>query len=238
MSSISLSSQNEEFVSRRIFQHLPFIRDVNVSLFDRHDTERREIENYIHTKFHNRYAANIYNYLPNLLTLSYREKLCAAVGIRPAESGALFLEQYLSHSIEQEIGNQLKTEIKRDNIVEIGNLVSTWRGSSQLLFLCLTHLLFNANREWVVFTATGEVNKLLGKLKFSAIHIADAAVDKIRNDPSQWGNYYEEQPKVMLGYVPEAMEILNNNTLMSSSLSLFSEQLENITTKWNLVNEQ
>ena len=238
MSVISYANHNTGFVSGRILAHLPFISGVNIDLINKKSQARPLVESYIHDKFYERYTANGQSYLPDILTLSCNDHLCAAVGIRVAESEPLYLEQYLRDPIEQEIGMRFKTEINRENIIEIGNLVSTWRGSSQLLFMLLTDLLARVNREWVVFTATREVEHLLGKMNFILIHLADASGDLLGKEKDQWGSYYEESPKVMFGHVPSAISILKQNTLMNSSLSLFSDQLEELTLRWNFISGQ
>ena len=233
MSAISLANQDAGFISSRILAHLPFISGVNVDLIGKNNQARSSVESYIHSKFNERYAANVQTFLPHILTLSCNDRFCAAVGVRAAESEPLYLEKYLRYPIEQEIGMRFKTEIKRENIIEIGNLVSTWRGSSQLLFVFLTDLLARVDREWVVFTATREVEHLLSRMNFTLIHLVDASKSMLGDEKEQWGSYYEENPKVMFGHVPSAMSILKQHTLMSSSLSLFSEQLEELAVQWN-----
>jgi len=148
MSAISLTQQDSAFVSGRILAHLPVISGVEINLDNRFSQQRSLVESYIHEKFHKRYAADVQHFLPNLLNLSCNNKLCATVGIRAAETEPLFLEKYLRYPVEQEIGMRFKTAINRDSIIEIGNLVSTWRGSSQLLFIILTDLLTRIDRDW------------------------------------------------------------------------------------------
>lgn len=233
MSSAALARQESTFVSNRILAHLPAISGVNINLDDRASKQRSLVESYIHDKFHERYAADVQYFLPYLLNLTCNDNLCATVGIRTAESESLYLEKYLRHPVEQEIGMRFKTAIKRESIVEIGNLVSTWRGSSQLLFIFLTDLLFRLDREWVVFTATREVEYLLKKMNFSPIHLADASKKMLDDDKEKWGRYYDDNPKVMFGHTPSAMSVLKQSTILSSPLSLFSNRLSELTAQWN-----
>lgn len=232
MSVASISSPEPGYGSNRILAHLPFIAGVQIDLVDKKHPDRQRVENYIREKFRQRYGANVNSFLPELLTLSCKQRLCAVVGIRMAEKEPLYLENYLDAPVEQEIGFHFKTAIPRLQIIEIGNLVSTWRGSSQLLFVCLTDLLARVEREWVAFTATHEVEQLLKKMNFTLVHLADAALDKVEQTADQWGSYYEDKPKVMFGHVPSAMAILKQHSLMVSSLSLFSEQIEETSHKW------
>ncbi len=238
MSANSFFQQNAAFVSNKILARLPFISRIKIDL-DGNDSEQRAlVEAYIYKKFSERYGANVQHFLPYLLVLRCNDNICAAVGIRAAESGPLYIEKYLRYPIEQEIGVHFKTAIQRNNIVEIGNLVMTWRGSSQLLFLLLTDLLSRINREWVVFTATKEVEHLLNKMNFTLIHIADAPGEKLGVETNQWGSYCQDKPRVMFCYIPSAMSILKQNTLMNSSLSLFSNRLAELADQWKARNEQ
>ena len=234
MSASLVSEPKNAFVSNRILARLPFVSGINIELDGRNSVHRKLVETYIYDKFSESYGADVQHFLPYVFTLNCNENICATVGIRTAESEPLYLEKYLRYSIEQEIGIQFKTAIKRSSIVEIGNLVSTWRGSSQLLFIFLTDLLIRMNREWVVFTATKEVETLLNKMNFTLIHLADASAEMLSDEKDKWGSYYQENPKVMFGHIPTAMSILKQNTLMSSVLAMFSDRMEEIEQQWKI----
>ncbi len=233
MSVAALASHDGAFVSRRVLAHLPAISGVSINIDNRFSKQRKLVESYIHDKFHKQYDADIKQFLPHILSMKCNENLCATVGIRTAETEPLFLENYLRFPIEQEIGKYFKTAIKRENIVEIGNLVSTWRGSSQLLFIFLTDLLCRLDREWVVFTATKEVELLLKKMHFSPVHLADASLSMLDDDKETWGSYYDNNPKVMFGHAPSAMSILKQSSILSTPLSLFSDSLSDLANQWN-----
>ena len=233
MSVMSLPRQNAAFVSSRILAHLPFISSVKIELNERNSNRRVLIENYIRDKYDERYAANVLHFLPFLLTLSCNDNLCAVVGIRAAESEPLYLEKYLHYPIEQEIGMRFKTAIERESIIEIGDLVLTGRARSHLLFIFLTDFLFRIDREWVVFTATREVESLLTKMNFTLVHLVDVS-EKIPDDENdQWGSYYDKKPRVVFCHIPSAISVFKQNTLMNSSLSLFSNQLAELVDQWN-----
>jgi hypothetical protein len=136
------------------------------------------------------------------------DRFSAVIGIRPAETGPLFLEQYLPYPIEQQIGLLFHDVIARQDIVELGNLVSAWRGSSHIIFLYLAALMGRTRREWMVFTSTREVEKLLTKLNYKPLVLAEANPEKLTRPRDIWGSYYEHTPRVMLGHVPTAMAIM------------------------------
>ncbi len=128
--------------------------------------ERAEVENYIASKFRQEYAAELSSFAPLLLSMHCKNELSAAVGIRPASSAPLFVEQYLDKPIEDCIKTADGSVIQRDEIVEIGNLVATRRGASQLLFIVLGSLMYEAGYRWLVFSATSQVERMTRKFPF------------------------------------------------------------------------
>lgn len=230
---MSLARQDATFVSSRILAHLPFISGVNINLIDKNNQTWPSVESFMRCKFNEHYAANVLTYFPHILTLSCNNSFCSAVGIRAAESEPLYLEKYLHYPIEQEIGMRFKTAIERENIIEIGDFVLTGRARSQLLFVSLTDFLFRVDREWVVFTATREVESLLTKMNFMLVHLVDVSEKISDNKNDQWGSYYDEKPRVVFCHIPSAISVLKQNTLMNSFLSLFSNQLAELIDQWN-----
>ena len=72
-------------------------------------------------------------------------------------------DQDLDSPIETLLSQKQEKEVSRAHIVETGNLAAA-RGSSPLLFLLLTEVLYRANFRWITFTATAQVNSLLQRL--------------------------------------------------------------------------
>ncbi len=81
-----------------------------------------------------------------------------------ASNGKLFVEQYLPRPVEEVISEKLGIAVARDQILEIGNLVSTWKGSSLLLFIVIGEVMERLGYRYVIFTGTREVKALLGRL--------------------------------------------------------------------------
>lgn len=69
------------------------------------------------------------------------------------ETQKVFLEQCLDASVEAELETICKENIRREKVVEIGNLVGTSRGASRLMFIVLASVLGQVGFEWMVFTA-------------------------------------------------------------------------------------
>jgi hypothetical protein len=73
----------------------------------------------------------------------------------------MFLEHYLASPVEQQIAALEKKPISRNQIAEIGNLVITHKPSGFILFLVLASVLDRAGFQWMTFTATPVVEKML-----------------------------------------------------------------------------
>ncbi|MDX2349694.1 MAG: thermostable hemolysin [Porticoccus sp.] len=188
---------------------------------------RAGVEGYINQQFQVAYGATISDFLPLILTLSCNGKLGAVTGICPADSHPLFLEQYLSSSIEDEINRFSPQPVKRSSIAEIGNLAASRRGSSQLLFVLLAAILHRANFEWLAFTATPQVQRTIRKLGFDLYPITEALPLQISNTSAQdWGSYYETKPMVVAGRLNDAMNTITNHRVLKGMLSLYQPHID------------
>lgn len=169
-----------------------------LTLLARQAAGRAEVETLIAREFQRKHQAEIRYFLPQLLSLRCAGTLTAAVGLQAATQGPLFLEQYLPQPIDQLLSEQLGQQVKREQILEIGNLVSARAGSSLLLMVALSELIAASRFRWVTFTATDEVQSLLSKLHYQPVLLATASADKLPQ-PQSWGAYYQKHPQVMAG---------------------------------------
>lgn len=183
------------------------------------DEQRDKIESFIAARFHKCHDARISTFLPMLLAMQCYGKYTAALGINPARLEPLFLEQYLDQTAEQTVASVVKAPVSRASIVEIGNLVSNLNGATALLYLILLATLHRAGFRWVMFTATPEVQRSIGKSNFKIAPICVADPSRIAH-PEQWGSYYDVQPQVMLGYIEDSYESCLRNPLLESTLEL------------------
>lgn len=215
-----------------MFSRIPTSLKIDVNLDNRDSLRREIIEKYIHSKFNECYKADIKHYLPYILSIECNNGLCATVGLNAAEKELLYLEKYLPGPIEKEIARHAKKTIDRNKIIEVGNLVSTWHGGSVIIFIIVAKLLSLIDRDWVVFTATDKVISIMEKLSFKPVFLANATEAAIDNDQEKWGSYYNNNPRVMFGYIPDAVSILKNNILLYSTLSIFLIQVEELANKF------
>ncbi len=200
--------------------------------FDLHSKvsgERPLIERYIAEQFRTSYGASIGEFMPLLLTMHNQGQLSAVAGIRSAKHQTLFLDQYFSEPVEQIIEDVTGQVVDGMPIIEIGNLAGTHRGSSQLLFIVLTGILHQAGFEWITFTATPFVEKSLRCLGFESYILGPARPDSMGStELSEWGSYYDCDPKVIVGRASSAARALNNSKSMAAFLSSYRDRISTL----------
>lgn len=193
-------------------------------------SSRQQVETYINNKFEASYGATLSEYLPLFLTMRCADQLSGAAGISVASvEQSLFLEQYLDLPIEQELTRSLGSEIERQDIVEIGNLVATTSGASRIVFIVLASLLYEAGFEWMAFTATKPLLASLQKLDFNYHSLGRAQSSRLTtNSAANWGSYYQNEPEVVAGRLSCAMDIINSRKLFRCIQALYKGRIDTL----------
>lgn len=220
--------------------HMPRLPQIKIPRFGLQtpgSSERAAVEAYIHERFAQVHGAEVKHYLPNIISLRCADEYSAAVGLAPAAQGALFAEQYLAAPIEQVISARLGLQVEREQIVEIGNLVSTWKGSSLLLFIVIGEVMERLGYRYVMFTGTREVKALLARLRYAPVVLADADPKVLPDGGASWGSYYHNQPQVMCGDIRPALLAARKNPMYRATVAAISRPIEKICAQLFLANE-
>lgn len=217
-------------LTRRV--HLHQLHLLRFALHEPGDAARPEVEDYIRRRFAGSHDACISHFLPHLLSLGSGGRPCAAVGMADAAHGPLFAETYLSAPIEQRVSNACGQPVGRGEILEIGNLVSGWRGGSLLLFVFLGELIERLGYRFVAFTATREVERLLARLGHAPRVLADADPARLPDAGASWGRYYTHRPRVMFGEVRPAVQAARRETLYRAAARAIAPQVERVHAQW------
>lgn len=159
------------------------------------------LHRFIRRNFEAAHGARIAHFLPRLIGLHERGGgLVAAFGTRAAASGPLFLERYLDAPVEQTIGARFGLPVRRDEVVEVGNLAATHVGATRWLILAVNLLLHHEGFRWITFTATPMVRNALHRLELRPVPLREARIERLPEDErAQWGDYYARGPVVMTG---------------------------------------
>ena len=94
-----------------------------------------------------------------------------------------------------------------------------------LMMVMLAMSLAEAGYEWMVFTVTEQVERLMKRLGFEPQYLVSANPDRLEGDQSLWGSYYENNPRVMVGSLKTASEIIARDRRFSH---IANQQRKNI----------
>lgn len=196
-----------------IFASQPF----KLEVVDRSHHKRNEIETYISQRYSLAFDAHLDAFMPTFMALMEGDELRSLCGFRVASEEPLFLEQYLDISADTLISEAYGCEIRRNDLVEFGQLASFSRGFSALHFLLMTQYLVESGYEWCIFTATDPLYAMMSRLGLDTIILAEADPQRIPNATDIWGTYYQHQPRIVAGNLKRGFEHL---------LELFDQRYE------------
>lgn len=199
--------------------------ELQLELMTRDAPARAQVERFIHAVFAHAYDANVQHFLPTLLSLhNEQDKVLAALGMRSANEGPLFLENYFDTPIEQVLQQATGHGTTRECIIELGNLASVHRGGLRLLIIALTAYLQGAGAQWVVFTAVPIVLRAFAALKLKLYPLGAADKSRLIQGEDEWGSYYDARPIVVAGKVDEGFACLQA-AIQAGTLLRFNDRL-------------
>lgn len=198
-----------------------------LSLHDQRDLHRQCIEHFIQTRYAETYGADIAHFLPLLMASWNSDGVQGVLGLRPGNSGRFFAENYLTAPLETLVSERTGQPMSRGSLIETGNLAGN-RGSSQLLFIVLTDVLYRSGFRWVTFTATAQVSALLQRLGFAPHEICQADPRCLGEHAQSWGDYYDNRPRVVIGDVAQAFQALKSNEFAQKLLSEHATEIDAI----------
>jgi hypothetical protein len=165
--------------------------------------ERAELEAFVREGFSRKHAATVASFMPTLL--SFRDgggDLRGVIGLRGAVPSALYLEQYLQQPVEAAIAAATGQCVERRQVVEVGNLAGRNCRAAMRMVASLPDYLLSRDYRWIVFTATSAVRGILQGFGAPLVELAQAEASRVTSGPDQWGSYYQNDPRVLAGYLP------------------------------------
>jgi len=185
--------------------HRTYGRHLLLSTVPRHGTDRAELEAFVRAAFERRHAAQVHSFMPTLLGFhDAAGQLKGVVGLRAAADERLFLEQYLDVPVEQAVAAAVGREVPRRQIVEVGNLAGTNCRAAVRMVAQLPAYLATRDYRWIVFTATSAVRGILQGFGAPLVELARADAARIAGGCDEWGSYYDTDPRVFAGFLPDA----------------------------------
>jgi hypothetical protein len=174
--------------------------------------ERPELEQFVRAAFARKHDASVSSFMPTLL--SFRDaggELRGVIGLRGAAPKPLYLEQYLEQPIEAAIAQATGQAVQRDEVVEVGNLAGANCRAAMRMVATLPSYLLSRDYRWIVFTATSAVRGILQGFGAPLVELARAEGSRVANGADRWGRYYENDPRVLAGYLPNSRRISGFN---------------------------
>jgi hypothetical protein len=159
----------------------------------------------------------------------------AAAGVRPADAGPLFMEQYLDDPIETVLSERYGQSVGRDEIFELGNLAAVRPGVCQLLYLIVASVMVRTRLKHVVFAGTKQVRKGVCRLGFEIESIAAADPSRLGEAADNWGSYYANEPTIMAINLSESMDAVSQTPLAGLLLKFFEPQIAAMAAQINSV---
>ena len=169
------------------------------------DPLRPDLERFVHAAFARAHGAEVRSFMPTLLALRGQRRLCGVVGFRLAAAEPLYLEQYLDSPAEELIAARAGVRVRREEVVEVGNLAGTSCRAACHLITLLPRYLLARERRWIVFTGTSKVRATLERMRAPVFELAAAHSECITGKADAWGRYYDADPRVMAGYIPDGL---------------------------------
>jgi len=181
---------------------------LRLGVADTNAPDRAELEAFVGAAFKRGHDATVASFMPTLL--SFRGPtgdLRGVIGLRPAAPQALYLEQYLEQPVETAIAAATGQTVQREQVVEVGNLAGGNCRAAMRMVAQLPGYLLSRDYCWIVFTATRTVRGILEGLGAPLVELARADVARVAASPDRWGRYYEQDPRVLAGFLPASRRI-------------------------------
>ena len=170
---------------------------------------RPALQDFIRRVFKQAHGANVSCFYPNLVGFSISDELSAVVGYRDGASTRLFSEQYLDLPAHELASTRLGLTVKREEMVEVGNLAALDAGQARWIIAASTALLSAAGYRWVLFTATRPLANAFHRLGLKPLMLGAADPGRLPDSGTSWGSYYKAGPAVYVGDIHAGLDKLH-----------------------------
>jgi hypothetical protein len=160
------------------------------------DHLRALVEDEIRTTYWERFQARL-AVLPRTLIadVSASGIVECAAGVRLSDHD-FFSECYLDLPVEIALQYRFGRAVHRHRVIEVCNLAGRKPGRSLSFIANFIEFAESGEFDWVIFTATKSLRALLERSGVKMTQLARAERFRVSN-PSDWGSYYEHDPRVM-----------------------------------------
>ncbi|MBI0329795.1 thermostable hemolysin [Burkholderia plantarii] len=157
------------------------------------------------------------------------QRILACAGITFAGPTPLFSEQYLEKPIESVIHDTWGVEYFRNEIAEIGNLISNDISASASVIKLVPLLAWCMGARALLCTVTTKVAGLLKNYDIQFEPICEADPARVAGAGHAWGSYYANRPVTGLIHVADHRALLRHMTTSMDFISRSqADQLETV----------
>lgn len=182
-------------------------RQLKLALLPASEPSGQVAKRFIEARYLDMFGSNAPVRYPHLLVLSDNQgNTAAALGIRRASEGPLFLEQYLDVPAEQAIEQAAGDAPSRAGIVELGSFAADSSRTATYLITAMAAYMQHQSFSHALVTSTGRLRRLFALFGFDLRSLGDARKDALPDGGKAWGLYYDDAPLVLAGSVPECFE--------------------------------
>jgi Thermostable hemolysin len=182
-------------------------RQLKLALLPASEPSGQVAKRFIEARYLDMFGSNAPVRYPHLLVLSDNQgNTAAALGIRRASEGPLFLEQYLDVPAEQAIEQATGDAPSRAGIVELGSFAADSSRTATYLITAMAAYMQHQSFSHALVTSTGRLRRLFALFGFDLRSLGDARKDALPDGGKAWGLYYDDAPLVLAGSVPECFE--------------------------------
>ena len=170
---------------------------------------RDELERYVRAAFFAKHGATVRSFMPTLLAFRDRAGALGGVaGMRGADEGRLYLEQYLDRPVEDALTVALAArgvaQVSRHEIAEVGHLAGANCRAAVRMVAQIPAYLVSRRYAWIVFTATSALRGILARFDAPLVELARAEGACVAGTHDDWGRYYATDPRVYAGCLRDA----------------------------------
>ncbi len=169
---------------------------------------RPTLQDFIRAVFKQAHGADVSCFYPNLVGFSISDELSAVVGYRDGSTARLFSEQYLDSPAHELASGRLGLTVKREEMVEVGNLAALDAGQARWIIAASTAFLAAARYRWVLFTATRPLANAFHRLGLKPLMLGPADPKRLPDLGTSWGSYYKAGPAVYVGDIHAGLDKL------------------------------
>lgn len=169
---------------------------------------RADAEAFIRSVYAKAYGASLDVRYPTLMSIGGEQGISAAMGLRDAGHERLFLEHYLDKPVEEALFDATGENVKRSEIIEVGNLASSGLGAAKYLYLAFHAYAYERGYRYVAVTATSALARSFEHIGLKAHWLAKADPERLPGKGEGWGSYYDAQPQVIAGNIAQSLGVL------------------------------